>query len=114
MISRRGDVGTEIGETVAQIGEAPPWDLAHLEGVEGGAGAGWKGRDAGHDTIGLGYSVEDLVLLLGANMLTAGLVGEPFAEKVAALFEVVGGLAEHDGSFDDLLLGWVEFADCLG
>jgi hypothetical protein len=47
-------------------------------------------------------------------MLTAGLVGEPFAEKVAALFEVVGGLAEHDGSFNDLLLGWVEFADCLG
>jgi hypothetical protein len=56
-------------------------------------------------------SVEDLILLRGGNAVTAGFVGEPFAEEVAALLEVRRSLVKHDGSFDDLLLGRVEFAD---
>jgi hypothetical protein len=105
------DFVAEIVELVAEIAEAFPWDLTQLEGVEGCAGAGREGRRGRHDVISLVGSVEDLILLRRGNAVTAGFVGEPFAEEVAALFEVRRSLVKHDGSFDDLLLGRVEFAD---
>jgi hypothetical protein len=57
--------------------------------------------------------VEDLILLLLGDVVATGFASQPFAESVASLLEVDGGLIEHDGALDDLLLRRVEIADFL-